>query len=68
MCWIEFVILNGGVVVFLKNYLLVCLIECMLGWKEKEVIKEVLKNCKGKLEGVEIVLKEMEDCYEIFRS
>lgn len=68
VCRIESVIPNGGVAAFPKNHLLVRLIERTPGRKEKEAIKEALKNCKGKLEGAETALKEMEDRYETSRS
>ena len=68
VCRIESVIPNGGVAAFPKNHLLVRLIERTPGRKEKEAIKEALKNCKGKLEGVETALKEMEDRYETSRN
>lgn len=68
VCRIESAIPNGGVAAFPKNHLLVRLIERTPGRKEKEAIKEALKNCKGKLEGAETALKEMEDRYETSRS
>ena len=68
VCRIESVIPNGGVAAFPKNHLLVRLIERTPGRKEKEAIKEALKNCKGKLEGAETALKEMEDRYATSRS
>ena len=68
VCRIESAIPNGGVAAFPKNHLLVRLIERTPGRKEKEAIKEALKNCKGTLEGAETALKEMEDRYETSRS
>ena len=68
VCRIESVIPNGGVAAFPKNHLLVRLIERTPGRKEKEAIKEALKNCKDKLDGAETALKEMEDRYATSRS
>ena len=68
VCRVESAIPQGGVSAFPKNHLLVRLIERTPGRKEKEAIKEALKTCKGKLEGVETALKEMEDRYVTSRS
>ena len=68
VCRIESAIPQGGIAAFPKNHLIVRLIERTPGRKEKEAIKEALKTCKGKLEGAETALKDMEDRYVTSRS
>ena len=61
VCRVESIIPQGGVAAFPKNHLLVRLIERTPGRKEKESMKQALKNCSGKLQGAKGALKEMGD-------
>lgn len=58
VCWVEFFILIVGVLVFLKNYLLVWLIEKNFFRKvyDNEFIKEVLKRSRENFEGLKNVI------------
>lgn len=58
VCWVEFFILIVGVLVFLKNYLLVWLIEKNFFRKvyDDEFIKEVLKRSRENFEGLKNVI------------
>ena len=68
VCRVESIIPNGGVAAFPKNHLLVRLIERTPGRKEKQSIKEAMKNCNEKLESAKAALKEMEDRFESGKS
>ena len=63
VCRVESVIPKGGVAAFPKNHLLVRLIEQSPGRKEKSYLKEAVKRCKEKLQGVKDSLAEMEKRY-----
>ena len=64
VCRVESIIPQGGVAAFPKNHLLVRLIERAPGRKEKQSIKEAIKNCNEKLEGAKTALKHMEDRFQ----
>lgn len=68
VCRVESIIPNGGVSAFPKNHLLVRLIERTPGRKEKQTIKQAIKNCNEKLESAKAALKEMEDRFETAKS
>ena len=68
VCRVESIIPNGGVAAFPKNHLLVRLIERTPGRKEKQSIKEAMKNCNEKLESAKAALKDMEDRFETGKS
>ena len=68
VCRVESIIPNGGVAAFPKNHLLVRLIERTPGRKEKQSIKEAMKNCNEKLESAKAALKDMEDRFESGKS
>lgn len=66
VCWVEFFILIVGVLVFLKNYLLVWLIEKNFFRKvyDNEFIKEVLKRSRENFEGLNNLLVKIFSCVE----
>ena len=68
VCRVESIIPKGGVAAFPKNHLLVRLIERTPGRKEKQSIKEAMKNCNEKLESAKAALKDMEDRFETGKS
>jgi len=68
VCRVESVIPQDGVAAFPKNHLLVRLIERTPGRKEKQSIKEAIKNCNEKLEGAKTALKQMEDRFQSVKT
>lgn len=68
VCRVESIIPNGGIAAFPKNHLLVRLIERTPGRKEKQSIKEAVKNCSQKLQGAKAALEQMEDRFESAKS
>lgn len=70
VCWVNLFIFIVGVLVFLKNYFLVWLVEKNLlnKMKENEFIREVLKRSEENMGGLKNVIYEMYVCWNLIKK